>query len=272
VSIEDGAVKADFHEEATAAAGVKIDSSGGAGTTTTIKDGVIHALSLYEAANSKQWVRFNDGTATCDIDGDDYIEMVADVSITLNAPMTYCGTAGGGDLTVDDITGGDISAAKVTIGTTGGGNVARVLHSEWVNGTTAGTGSSEGLDQITVAAGTLAATGDSLEVEARYQATVANACIFGIGFNGFSNPEQNVTLSATGSLIARSTITRTGAATGRMTFETEYGTANYVADEMDINVTWANSSTLEIKLRTPTTIGDCYLKSDRVMFVPAVTP
>jgi hypothetical protein len=186
--------------------------------------------------------------------------------------MTYCGTAGAGDLTVDDVTGGDISAAKVTIGTTGGGNVARVLHSEWVNGTTAGTGSSEGLDQITVVAGTLAATGDSLEVEARYQATVANACIFGIGFNGFGNPEQNVTLSTTGTLIARSTITRTGAATGRMTFETVSGTANYVADEMDINVTWANSSTLEIKLRTPTATGDCYLKSDRVMFVPAVTP
>jgi hypothetical protein len=242
-------VKTDHVEELTAAAGVKIDSSGGASTTTTIKDGYINAIGILSVDGTCSWAVTNDTTDEITLQATTFVNNVTTMDVN-------------GNLTPDKVT---IQGA--------GGNVARIIHSEWVNATTVGTGSAETLDSVTIAAGTLAATGDSLEIEARYQATAANLCVFAIGFNGVgSNPERNATLSTTGSLIARSTVTRTGSATGRITFSTIYGTTSFVHDEMDMNVTWGSSSTLEVRLRTVTAPGDCYLKSTRVTYVPAVTP
>lgn len=252
----------DLIKEYNAGAGVKIDDSGGAGTTTKIKDGVIDLIQIDAIGDTslvKMLVNTTDHeweTTSIDIGSSSYLSTDAIHSHTAAATVAFT-TAGG------------ISADKVTIGTVGGGNVSRVIYSQALGtgGITTGTGSYETIYSKVIPGGTLANNGDCLEIFADNNLASGVVSFRGqLGGSTFYEQAAQVTVSAYRYAVS---ICRTGAATGRE-FETlDYNnTATYSPVPGDFNLTWASNQTLEIAVKAAA--GDGYAERIKVVYVPKV--
>ena len=158
----------------------------------------------------------------------------------------------------------------ITIDGTGGGNVSRVLYNQYLTETTEGT-SVEALKTFSIPAGTMAANGDAIEVEAFVECDASgNSSTVAMYFNAatFETSTQTCT-SLTWHLhgvIQRIDATHM-AWMGKLDYSNTVGSLHtYTGD----TITWANAQDFTVRGTTPTQAGDVTLYLLRLTYHPAV--
>lgn len=207
-------------------------------------------------------------------------------SLTLDTPMVYCGAAGVGDLTCDDITAGDLSGTKLTQNGAGGGNTPRILCNSapgtctTANCTTTGT-SIETVATCNVPALSGGSDGDTITIDAVILKDAdANSVTFEIDHTVGGTPVEQMVAQAQStanlSWVIHLELVRDSSTT---MFYTKSFTTNSPSLQASTYVapgnnawTWANSNNgFVVRLTTGVAAGDAAVKLFRVTYHPAVT-
>ncbi len=254
-------VATDHINELTSANGVYFDAD-----TAHVKDGVVYAAGGFQSQGDPSAVYCNVNDAgnewemsSIDIAASNYLK-----TDTINEHTAAAGVAVEGVLLKDH---------AITIDGTGGGNVSRVLYQQYLTETTEGT-SQEDLKTVSIPAGTMAANGDSIEVDAWVECDAdANSKTATMYFNGstFETNTRSPCVSETWHLhgvIMRIDSTHM-AWMGKLDYSNTVGSLHtYTGD----TITWANAQDFTIRATTPTQAGDVTLYRLSLKYVPAVTP
>ena len=162
-----------------------------------------------------------------------------------------------------------LDSADVAIpGSAGSAYALESLFDEYADATTSGT-SGETLYTYTLPAATLAANGDS--VNAVYMGTFAananqkelNIDWFGIGLTGIATMQNG------GAWRIEVDAVRVSASVVRLSVQTTHGTSTSTEYTEVTGLTLANSQTLMLSGRTPTSAGDLTARAAKGVFIPA---
>lgn len=242
-------VKTDHVEEFTATNGVKVDSSGGAGTTTTIKDGYVAGIGFTSV----------DGTCGISVT-DDATDAVLITATTLTANAT----------TVD--INANLTPDRVTI-MSSGGNVCRVIYNDSNGETTTGT-ILETVKTLTLPGGTVANDGDSLEFDAYAECdATANNKVFDFYFNGANSESSSQNCNGNAWHLHAIIWRRSSTAydyEGSLSYTNEGGGTLHAYDTATWSSgTWATNQDFKFNLTTTDT-GGAQLNGVMVKYCPAV--